>query len=270
MNAPDAAASPPFALPAALRETVAGASWEDATFGYSGMRVYRLSGGGAGETCYLKVAEGDELRAELAAETARLRWLAGRLPVPHVHEYAETAGGAFLLLSAVPGRGAHEVAFAGDVPRVVRLLAAGLRTLHALDVRDCPFDQSLDVTLAAAGENMRRGLVDESDFDTERQGRTARDLYAELLATRPATEDAVFTHGDYSLPNVLFDGGGIGGFIDWSRGGMADRHADIALAARSLAHNWGAEWVPLLFAEYAVASVDAAKVAYYQLLDEFF
>lgn len=261
---------PPAVLPHDLRVLVGGATWEDATFGYSGMRVYRLTGGDADPPRYLKVAAGDDLRADLAAEAARLRWLAGRLPVPRVHEFTETAAGAFLLLSAVPGRMAHDAAFAGDVPRVVRLLAAGLRTLHTLDMRDCPFDQSLAVALAAAGERVRRRLVDESDFDDERQGRTAHDLYAELLATRPTTEDAVFTHGDYSLPNVLLDGEGIGGFIDWSRSGIADRHADLALAARSLAHNWGAEWVPLLFAEYGIAPVDAAKVAYYQLLDEFF
>ncbi len=270
MTVPGDAAPILDTLPVALRKAIAGAAWERIIGGRSGVTVYRLTGSDAREPRYLKIAADDDLQAELAAEEARLRWLAGKLPVPHVHEYIGTADGAFLLLSAVPGREASDAAFAGDPARIVRLLAAGLRMLHALDVRDCPFNRSLDATLAAAGENVRRGLVDASDFDDERQGRTAADLYAELLATRPNHEDRVFTHGDYSLPNVLFDGTGIGGFIDWSRGGIADRHADIALAARSLAHNWGAEWVPPLFAEYGVAPVDTVKIAYFQLLDEFF
>jgi aminoglycoside phosphotransferase len=37
-----------------------------------------------------------------------------------------------------------------------------------------------------------------------------------------------------------------------------------------VAHNLGAEWVPALFARYGLERVDEQKLAYYQLLDEFF
>src|SRR5688572_4917822 len=42
--------------------------------------------------------------AELAAETAKLRWLAAQgMPVPHVLATAEEAGWQYLLMTTVPG-----------------------------------------------------------------------------------------------------------------------------------------------------------------------
>ncbi|HLX56069.1 MAG TPA: phosphotransferase, partial [Ktedonobacteraceae bacterium] len=59
-------------------------------------------------------------------------------------------------------------------------------------------------------------------------------------------------------------------FIDWGRAGIADRYQDLALAARSLAYNFGPGWESLLWEAYGLQTVDAAKIAFYRLLDEFF
>ena len=56
--------------------------------------------------------------------------------------------------------------------------------------------------------------------------RVPEELLEELLRTRPAGEDLVFTHGDYCLPNVLIDGQRLGGFIDMGRAGVADQAGD--------------------------------------------
>ena len=123
-----------------------------------------------------------------------------------------------------------------------------------------------------ARRRVKLGLVDESDFDAEQAGKHASDLYAELLKQRPQTEDLVFTHGDYCLPNILLDWqrNRISGFIDLARAGIADRYHDLALAARSLAFNFDARWIPLLFQEYGLAEPDENKIRFYKLLDEFF
>jgi aminoglycoside phosphotransferase len=71
-------------------------------------------------------------------------------------------------------------------------------------ITECPFDRTLAVTMAEARERTRLGLVDQSDFDEVRRGRAATEVLVELLAKRPATEDIVFTHGDYCLPNVFY------------------------------------------------------------------
>ena len=152
---------------------------------------------------------------------------------------------------------------------VVQELARGLRWFHALPVDDCPFDARLDVRLREAKQRLDAGLVDEANFDPERQGLAAVDLYPMLLRDRPASEDLVVTHGDYCLPNVLLAGSGVVGFVDVGRAGIADRYQDLALAARSIRYNLGEALVPLFFKAYGVPQ-DAARVAYYQLLDEFF
>ena len=100
-------------------------------------------------------------------------------------------------------------------------------------------------------------------------GRSALDLLSELEATRPGSEDLVVTHGDFCLPNVILRSGAVAGFIDVGRAGVADRHQDFACAARSIAYNYGEQFVAPFFEAYGMAP-DPARIAFYQLLDEFF
>jgi len=216
---------------------------------------------------YLKVDARPE--SELRAEKERMAWLAAYLPVPQVLAFEEHEGRQHLLMSALFGRDASDPFHARDLPRLVRLLAEGMCRFHALSVADCPFEHRLDIMIEEARRRTHSGLVDETNFDDIRQGRTAEDLLVELERTRPAEEDLAVTHGDYCLPNVMIARGRISGFIDLARVGISDRHRDLALAARSLEYNFGVEWVPLLFEEYGQPP-DPAKIEFFQLLDEFF
>ena len=255
-------------FPTALMPLISAYHWQRVTVGDSGADVFRLTAPGR-SSCYLKiVARGPTV--EVAAEARRMAWLAGRLPVPQVLAFAEDARGGYLLMSEVPGLDATDDAHYTDTPRLVRLLARGLRTIHTLPVAGCPFDHRLDNELERARLRMRHGLVDEGDFDPERQGRRAVDLFEELLATRPHQEYMVYTHGDYCLPNVLIDDGQIGGFIDLGRAGVGDRYRDLALAARSITRNIGVQWVPVFFREYGLDTPDLARLQFFQVLDEFF
>jgi aminoglycoside phosphotransferase len=275
-------------LPSALSCLLEGYQPERVLGGCSGSRVYRLQSAGR-ETLFLKCRDhaADVPNAsnypgtprELHEEYARLEWLgrAGggslreRLGAPELRFFGTEGVRDFLLITAVPGIDASDTVYADDPASLVQGLAEGLRRLHTLPASECPFDRSLEEVLAAARQRLDAGLVDTTDFDEERQGRTAEELWEELLATRPATEDRVFTHGDYCLPNVLLtEERRFSGLIDWSRCGLADRYQDLALARRSLAHNWGAEWEAQLWQAYGLAEPDPARLKFYQLLDEFF
>lgn len=70
-------------------------------------------------------------------------------------------------------------------------------------------------------------------------GADARHLFAKLQAQRPGlSNDVVFCHGDYCLPNVLIRDAYVGGVIDWSLGGYADRRFDLATAVFSMRLVW--------------------------------
>jgi len=267
----------PLVLPPPLAADLSKHARTEVGAGESDSSVFRFERSN-GSTVYLKSRRLDPPPSDrpLFDEAERLGWMyAVGLPVPAVLQYHEWKGCEYLLLTEVAGTDASAPRPADQYPAIVGALAAGLRTLHATNISACPFDQSRRVRVAAAEARLRAGRVREDDFDAARQGRSAADLYAELAASPPASEDRVFTHGDYCLPNVILAGDGASGFrisglVDCGNAGIADRYQDLALCARSVAYNFGPEMVPVLFAKYGLEKVDEAKLAYYQLLDEFF
>jgi aminoglycoside phosphotransferase len=276
--------APPPDLPPSLRDALRDAAWEVVEIGLSGAQVCRVTMPGQPPR-YLKFASGAHVR-ELRAERDRLQWLQSRLPVPVVcgwvgagadgaadaDEREEQARG-WLLLSEASGRMACDPAFMGDLQRVVELLAAGLRRLHSLDIAACPFDARLDHRLAQAAWVIRAGIADVEAVRAD-LGVSAEELLARLIATRPdePTADLVFTHGDYCLPNILFDTdcAHVGAYLDWGRAGVADRYQDLSIGARSVRYNLGEEWGERFLAAYGLSSLDRARLDWYETLDELF
>ncbi len=251
-----------------LRIKIGKSTWKQVTIGESGAYTYLLSDAQV-QNRYLKIMP-QKQKMSMGREVELLRWLEGKLPVPKVLLFTSDTEYEYLLMTEVKGIHSCDPSFTGDLPKLVRLLAKGLRMIHSIDIKNCPFDQRLGIKLKEAEYRAVNELVDEDDFDDIRHGRKAVDLYQELLVAKPANEDLVFTHGDYCLPNVIINNGDISGFVDWGRGGIADRYQDLALAARSLEYNFGAKWIPLLFKEYGIENIDYLKIEYYKLLDEFF
>ena len=83
----------------------------------------------------------------------------------------------------------------------------------------------------------------------------------ELLGANPSTIVAAACHPPQQAIEV--DGGfRVSGFVDCGNAGVADPYQDLALCARSVAYNFGPDFVPVLFAKYGLDSVDEAKLAY--------
>lgn len=254
-------------LPPALAQAVSGYAWRQNHIGFSAARVFRLEAKNK-KSVYLKI----NLRASkfsLSQEKQKLDWLKNRLSAPEVLLFAEDENNEYLLLSEIPGVSAIDDSLKTDIPRIIEQLTSGLKMIHALPVENCPFDARLDYKIETARERMIKGLVEEEDFDEERQGRTTEDLFQELLATKPASEDLVFTHGDYCVPNVILENRKLSGFVDWESAGVADRYQDIALLTRSVWYNFGENWVENVFEIYGIEP-DWEKIRFYRLLDEFF
>ena len=48
---------------------------------------------------------------------------------------------------------------------IVKEMAKGLKIIHSISIKDCPFNQKLNIKLRRAKYNVVNKLVDEDDFD---------------------------------------------------------------------------------------------------------
>ncbi|MEY9212044.1 aminoglycoside 3'-phosphotransferase [Thermobifida halotolerans] len=188
---------------------------------------------------------------DLAAEAERLTWAAAFTPVPRVLGHGVDGSGQWLLTAALDATSAVDPRWTAEAATAVRAVGEGLRALHeALPVADCPFTWSVERRVAAA---RRRGLL-----DAER----AR----ALVEQAPPVDRLVVCHGDACAPNTLVDDSGRwAGHVDMGALGVADRWADIAVAAWSTEWNYGPGWQEALMDAYGVTP-DPARLAYYRTL----
>jgi aminoglycoside 3'-phosphotransferase-2 len=258
--------SQPLMLPSGLAADLAARSWQHIAIGESRAEVYRLIQSGQPDLI-LKALIRDPLHS-LCGETARLRWLKDRAPVPDVVDFIQDSSRDFLLMSALPGADAANSALPPD--SIVNLLADALRELHAVPIDDCPFRHLIDDCVMESKARFDAGQVDNTNFDSASLDRNPADLYAEMLATRPASEATAFTHGDFCLPNVIITEGRLSGFIDVGRAGIGDPYRDLALIGRSLNRNLGNSWADRFLSRYGLKDPDPARLRYFRLIDEFF
>lgn len=244
--------------PPAWRQHIDGRTVLFQSIGESGAEVYRI-----GDALFLK-SEPECAFAELPGEIERLRWLGDTgIPCPEVVDATRYDGRHWLLMSAVPGHDLAQSYGLGPI-ECCEIVAQALKTLHGLDPADCPFNHRADFRIAAAKARLDAGLYDGDD------AANATSDYTTLISTRPLHEDLVVTHGDACMPNFLARDGRLTGLIDCGRLGVADRYQDLALAARSIARNYGRAFVPAFYAACGITEPDEQKLAWYALLDDFF
>ncbi len=187
--------------------------------------VLRLVGGREGDM-YLKVLRVNGAGANsLRDEAVRLEWLGGRLCVPNVVASGSRGGYEFLLTKSVPGVPANDRSAGRGRQEVASLVGRALKEFHSVPTVDCPF---------------RHPVV----------GPTSE-------------EDEVLVHGDYCLPNVLFDAEGRHHFLDVGEAGVGDRYIDIVAGIWSLRHNYGKGSVGNMLDEYGLHTLDRGKLAAY-------
>jgi aminoglycoside phosphotransferase len=118
--------------------------------------------------------------------------------------------------------------------------------------------------------NYNKGIIDTSDlFRKFSEDNLDKLLHEVEDSVRGLEEDLVFTHGDYSLPNIIINDGSISGFIDLGNSGIADRYYDLAVAEKSIIRNFGEEYVELFFVHYGIDDIDYKKIRFYQLVEKF-
>ncbi|WP_431477542.1 APH(3')-I family aminoglycoside O-phosphotransferase [Massilia eburnea] len=257
-------------LPPNMAVELLGYRWVRNTVGQSGCAVYRLYGKTGAPDLFLKYGEG-KLVDDIGDEAAKLRWLGGHVPMPTIVQFACTSNAAWLLMTEVPGETAYQIMKTCPDRRadIVDAVAMFLRRIHAIPTGDCPFTSSHEYRLLRARARIDAGLVDEDDFDEDREGWNAEQIWDAMQGLLPHVVDPVVTHGDFSLDNLLIRGGKVVGCIDAGRVGIADRYQDLAIAWNCLGE-FGASYQERFLMRYGVHELDRRKLEFHLMLDELF
>ncbi|MCR2793424.1 aminoglycoside 3'-phosphotransferase [Microbacterium sp. zg.Y625] len=183
----------------------------------------------------------------MAGEADRLGWAAAHTPVPRVLDHGTEGDEEWLVTAALPGRSAVDPRWIAEPAVAVRALGEGLRALHdALPVATCPYDWSVPARVANAAV---RGI-----------------RVPAALHQAPPVDVLVVCHGDACAPNTLLDDAGQwSGHVDLDSLGVADRWADIAVAAMSTGWNYGPGWEDALLDAYGIAR-DPERMSFYAAL----
>jgi aminoglycoside 3'-phosphotransferase-1 len=246
-----------------------GYDWTRDTVGGSGAAVYHLRKAGA-PALYLK--HGIGMAADVVNdEMIRLEWLGRRIETPAVVHFVRTPDQAWLLMTALPGRTANQMLEAdpGCGPAITDALTSFMRRLHDLPTDECPFDASHEFRMACAWDRIAAGMIDLDDFDDEREGWTAEEVWNAMRGLLPFEPDRVVTHGDFSLDNFLIEEGAVVGCIDAGRVGIADRYQDVAILWNCLG-KFDRTLQDRFLRNYGFADVDARKLRFHLMLDELF
>lgn len=215
---------------------------------------------------FVKWVPADAAELDLAAEAARLTWARGWTSVPEVLDLGRDDEGSWLVTAALPGRSAVDPAWRDDRPvEAATAVGRGLRALHdALPVDLCPWAWSVHERTRRAAEHLDAGDSPTS-WSAEHQHLSADEARARLAAP-PAPDVLVVCQGDPCAPNTLLaDDGTVTGHVDLGTLGVADRWADLAIAAWSADWNYGPGHDEHVYAGYGI-DPDPVRIAYYRLL----
>lgn len=174
--------------------------------------------------------------------------------------------GSWLATEAINAENAVSDRWKKDPAIAVVAIGRGLRAMHdALPVASCPFSWSTEDRTSKARGRVVRGETRSTNWHEEFQGLSTKAVLAELDSP-PSSNQLVVCHGDACAPNTLIGRDGQwAGHVDMERLGVADRWADLAIAAWSTQWNYGPDWESLLYDSYGI-DPDLEKIRFYRLL----
>lgn len=226
-------------IPATVRALARGVSLHPVWQNELGGLTFRT-----GDGRYIKYGPRND-ETSMTAEAERLRWAGAYTAVPRVLDHGADATHEWLATRAIQAENAVAPRWLGDAESAVRAVGEGLRALHdALPVASCPFRWDVAGRIANAAARGIRVPVD--------------------LVVPPPIDRLVVCHGDACCPNTLIgeDGRWVA-HVDFGSLGIADRWADIAVAAMSTEWNYGPGWRGAFLEAYGIEP-DARKLTYYR------
>lgn len=250
-------------LPENIRNFIKGMEFHNDYEGMSKAKVVKCTG--ENKELYLKI---EKVSDETEREYGIYKWLQGKLPVPKVICRVIENGTSYMLIEKAEGIMLENNLYRDNPHLLIKLAAEGINRLQSIDISECKFDSTIDYKLKKAKKRIDNGLHLEVDHNKYTEGIENTDEAYEYLVKNKPKETLVFSHGDYCFNNFFTDGKSITGYIDMGRGGIADRHQDVALCLRELL-DFPPEYTDR-FLKNLKFKPDMNLIRYYILLDELF
>lgn len=243
---------PKLELPEGLRRVLPAARWERIETNLSTLQVWNS------QRYQVKVRDLSDIDGQsLQQERERLRWLVGRIPLPELVGHEVTDTHEYLATTRLRGISLDHPDALLHAERLINLLARALREIHALPIRECPFDLSLRRQLALARHGIQTQAI---------QLENAVALFNELARQRPSTEDVVVTHGQAVLSSFVIHGEWLEGVLNVGSLGIADRHVDLTCAYQSISKHLNKALAEQFLDAYGRELVQPEHLVYYEKL----
>ena len=173
----------------------------------------------------------------LLREAEMTRFFHSRKMGAEVVDYFTEGEKDWFLTVAVRGEDLTHEFYTSNPKRLCDSLAERLRLLHECSAEGCPVSDHTSEYLARAAKNYRTGNYDSSHFPDSFGYASAAEAWAVLEKNGHLLERNTLLHGDYCLPNLIYDGWEFSSFIDVGNSGVGDRHVDLFWGAWTLSFN---------------------------------
>lgn len=240
------------------------AKLEEISIGCSDSQVFKIEK--EDNVYFLKVANLGLLTSEYNA----LKWLDGKLLVPKIVLYTVNNEIEFLITEKIPGEMVCSDNIINDYKKGLKVIVEAFNNIYDVDIKNCPFDVSLDYKLNLVKSNVDNGLInyDELSENTKSKFKNLNEILDYLFENR-FEEELCFSHGDTSLPNIFCNNGKFSGFIDVGECGIADKWFDLAICQKSIKRNYGENAISEFYSELNIVP-DNYKINYYLLMMELY
>jgi len=142
----------------------------------------------------------------------------------------------YLITTPVRGEAGSSARCVAEPERLSEAFAHALRFLHDAGIENASLEDKMTELLkfAETASFLQSQLDDISEYIGTVDAKKAAE---EIVANGNLLKRDVLIHGDYCLPNVLFDDWKLEGFIDLADSGIGDRHYDLAMGLWTLNYN---------------------------------
>lgn len=162
----------------------------------------------------------------------------------------------WLLTSEVKGEDLTHESYLARPEFIAEKLGTTLKMLHSLPIVSCPVNRTKSY-LENAEFGYKSKRYDDTLFPDNWGYASPEEAWSVIEKRGRELECNTLLHGDYCLPNIMFDGDVFSGFIDVGNGGIGDRHIDLFWGAWTLQFNLKTDrYKDIFFDAYGRSDID--------------